>query len=365
MSGLSDYEKITQELLHSPLVCLTGHQKITRRMLHFHLPTGLEEDDIWELSAWVIAAHLLLPDPPEDLLQRIKPEPHRVWLGGYIKRITALNKRNQELTFQWLGWARFKQVYGVVAGDELCLGYTLRDVPKRVLIVGEVGTGALRLAKWIADTLDADEPDELDIREDPTTGLRRGDTVVWARPTVRRSPNWGRLRAMYVVIQMPTLREIIEGNYEGEQGRAAEDFTRWFLRRDLAGASPATHVLVEQSETRLRREVLQMLREGWWEYPWPGNLAELAGVLGRLTFGDDRPIVPVTTASEANLDLDAGLEALLDDLRRQCMEQAYAEEGTVAAAARKLKISRQTATNFIKRFDIERTAIRPRKRDPS
>ena len=362
--------KVAEQVLATPSIFIAGPErsasrtpKINRRDLADFVRRGPPEGGGWEFIAWYLSASAAQAGQPGDApidgiaLTDHLDETRVKWFEGYSKRWLALLDLAQHRWFQWFGADRIRHLHDIVAGDDIPLQFMRATEPPHVLVTGAPGTFAGRMATWMGQTLGL-EPKRLDPSQSPDLENPDQRCLMWFVGQPVDIPWWSRVSARANVITTPTVRELFDTVCEGARGIAKRELYGWlceeaFSSTSTASIDPAETALLGVSLERMEERVRQFLNTDWWDHAWPGNFDELQVVLTRACFADELGSPPRDRPPDArHHDISDGLDSVLDDVRRRCLQQAWREQPSAVYVATRLRISRQTATKWIERYRL-------------
>jgi len=303
----------------------------------------------WPYAAWWLTRQIRFGDADVAELQERVGADLATFIRGYAARMDALRLLNGQLWFGWMGRTCERRVFGIVAGNEIPLLYLVQR-PRRVVVRGPDGCFAPRLAAWLAEQHDTVAQDLR--KEGPNVLLQQRDPmkVYWAEGSLEDAEWWPRVRALSEVVETQGVRDVFD-DYETATEQSTAEIHHWFMTKNLA-LERLAGVEGSRAVEWSRRRVFDLLNSGWWNHPFPGGFEELTQLLAEAIFTGRLPDPPTVAATTARHDWSAGIEPALDAVRQQIVQEAWVGAGTVSELARRLRVTRQTATRWAERYDL-------------
>jgi hypothetical protein len=340
-----------QKVLSEPRLFVRGQSPLWTNLLVPWIqgdPPRASPRSPWPYAAWWLTRQIWFEDADIDALHdRVGPD-LASFIEGYAARMHALRLLNGQLWFAWMGPTCGRRVFGIVAGNEIPLLYLVKR-PRRIVVTGPDGCFAPRLATWLADQHGTVAHDLRDVGLD---ALDQQDPmkVYWAEGAVEDEPWWPRVSALSEVVRTQGVRDVLDG-YEAATEQSAAEIHRWFQGENLAMEKLAGGEGASAYQRSLGR-VLEVLSSGWWNHPFPGGFEELTHVLAEALFTGYLPDPPATVAANARHDWSQGIDPALEAVRRQIVQEAWIDAGSISELARRLKVTRQTATRWAERYSL-------------
>ena len=303
----------------------------------------------WPYAAWWLTRQIRFEDAEvEELRERVGTD-LATFIESYAARMNALRLLNGQLWFGWMGRTCERRVFGIVAGNEIPLLYLVRR-PRRVVVRGPDGCFAPRLAGWLAEQHDTKAQDLREAGPDVLLQQKDPMKVYWAEGDMDGVSWWPRVSALSEVVETQGVREVLD-DYETPTERSAGEIHHWFMSENLA-LERLVGVEGSRAMEWSRQRVFEVLDSDWWRHPFPGGFEELTQLLAEALFTGYMPDPPFSPPTTASFDWSAGIEPALEAVRGQIVREAWVGSGTVSELARRLGVTRQTATRWAERYGL-------------
>ncbi len=221
---------------------------------------------------------------------------------------------------------------------------------RRIVVVGPDGCYAPRLARWLAEQHGSRAHNLL--LEGPRALQRTADvSLFWAEGDVLAQPWWPRVSALCEVVETRGVRDVLD-DYVGPCDEATAFIHQWFEAENL---DPLRAVGIEGSAAfqHAEAQIHTLLSDPrWWTWPWPGGFAELTAVLSEALFTGYVATPPTPEPSDPAFDWSDGIDQVLDLVRERVVRDAWQDCASFSELARRLKVTRQTATRWAERYDL-------------